>query len=785
MTYDRHDIIRFLGAAAVVSIADYLIVLTDCVIAGRVLGEVALSGLNLLMPIFSLVTFVSWLVATAVSGSSFAASQHGEDRRAAELAGQGIVLSALIGIALVVIMRAFEAPYLMFLAPDESVQVFSGDFWKWYHLVVPFQMIFFTLGYLVYRRDGERICLLAYAVVAVVNLVASLILARKLGISGVSYGTLLSLASGIAVIGVWMRSPKSKVKLSFRWNLPAFVHSIRFSLPETSAWLFQAVLFLAILKYILYFWDSESLAVSAVVFYIVRIALFFAGAGLALKPLEARKHRGSDGRNEVFRLYGIAASASFVFLLSTIAFLFFAPEALVRFFGISSADLVDGARGAVRLTVVGVILSLVAAFLPIWLRVRKADVNEAPLSYFQDYALSRIEEGGSSQMFNLAKLFRLRKGIDLEKLSASLVESARSHASLLSVLRLTEDGSIVQRQELKDSDIKCPVIKYSEEKLFSDLTSIVKEFKLFGGRLFDARIFDCGEHAYLLSNFHHLICDGYSFPLILEDAHRVWNGETLTMDKYYETLAKREERSRLPQVAAERAYQRELMRQKKFVSLPAPEFHREAGLGVVEMDIPLPENFTATLASARATRHHIFFAATIRALARLTGAQDLLVDWTFHGRVSKDELRTVGPFMLDLPLIVEGVRGMSAADLLKHVKGATFKGIKTAGTYRSVEDCNPTGEDRLAFIYQDEWGELMSSGPVRPDGPYAWMIEETIPLTARLAAAENPFNVEIMEHQDSTRLFIEYDTGKYTKELVVKYAELFKKALAELCCPQA
>ena len=88
-----------------------------------------------------------------------------------------------------------------------------------------------------------------------------------------------------------------------------------------------------------------------------------------------------------------------------------------------------------------------------------------------------------------------------------------------------------------------------------------------------------------------------------------------------------------------------------------------------------------------------------------------------------------------------------------------------------------TGQDRLTFIYQDEWGELMSPGPVREDGPYAWMIEETIPLQAPQAATENPFNVEIMEHSESTRLFIEYDTGRYSAATVRRYADLYREAL--------
>ena len=56
MTFNRR-FFRFLGAATVIIIADYMLVLIDCIIAGRVLGEVALGAMNLLMPVFSFATF--------------------------------------------------------------------------------------------------------------------------------------------------------------------------------------------------------------------------------------------------------------------------------------------------------------------------------------------------------------------------------------------------------------------------------------------------------------------------------------------------------------------------------------------------------------------------------------------------------------------------------------------------------------------------------------------------------------------------------------------------------
>lgn len=402
---------------------------------------------------------------------------------------------------------------------------------------------------------------------------------------------------------------------------------------------------------------------------------------------------------------------------------------------------------------------------------------EAPLNYLQTYVLSRIAESPDSQMFNLAKLFRLRRGIDLERLAAALVASGRAHEALMSVLVMGADGKPMQRLTLTPADVTCPVVKADETELLAHRDEIVRTFKVFGDRLFDAKIFDCGERAYLLSNFHHLICDGYSFPLMLDGARKIYEGGTLESDAYYEMLRKRQERSEGEVAAATRTVLRETLSDPSYVTLPTDDFHGEAGYGLYEMPLTLAPTLETFLTEKRLTRHHVFLAATVLTLAKMTGAENVLIDWVFHGRVSKDELKTVGAFMVDLPLTVEGVSDLTISDILSRVKQSTFRGIKEVSVFRTLEDLNPDGRDRLTFNYQDEWGELVTSGPVSADGPYGWMIEETMVLSAPLARVENPFNVDIICRHGKCTLALEYDPGRYAESTVRRFADLYKAEL--------
>lgn len=773
------NVIRYIGAAVAVVFADYLLILTDCVIAGRVIEDTALGAMNLLMPIFSATMFFTWMLASGTAALYQLALRKREERRSAEIAWQSVAASVLLALILCLALYGVKGAYLSFMGADGETTRYFNLYWTWYPAIVACQSIGMTLMYLVLVRGGQIVCLKAYAVQLIANVALSYELCERIGMSGISLGTAISYLAWLMALVVLLRGEGACPQfIRTRLDPILIARAVKSTFGESFVWLFHAVLFFGITKYVLFFWGPESLPVCAVVFFIIRLTVFFGGIAVALRSLEASLRSGMANSTEITKLFRVSTAAALAMMTFVTAIFVIAPEPVISLFGIDSIELVDGAKFAARMTVCGLVLGGLAAFLPLVWRTKQSQLPEARLNYLQNYVLSRIHSDASSQMFNLAKLFRLRQGIDLNRLSLALTTSGEAHGALRTVLRRDAEGEFVQRMELAPGSVRCPVVKASEADLLARRSSLVKSFNLDGKALFEATIFDCGGgRAYLLSNFHHLICDGYSFPLILADAHRAWDGETLEPDDYYGVLARREERSARPIAVAGRNFMREILKDRSFATLPPDDFRGDSGYGSIEVPIPLPEQFEDILTACRATRHHLFLAAAALALKKITGESDVLLDWVFHGRVSKDELKTVGAFMVDLPLVFDGTDDMTAADVIALVKRATFNGIKGVNIFRDVSDCNPTGQDRLTFIYQDEWGELMSPGPIREDGPYAWMIEETIPLSAPRAATENPFNVEIMEHRDATRLFIEYDTGRYSEATARRYADLFLQSL--------
>ena len=441
MILERRSLIRSLGAAAVVVAADYLLVLTDCIIAGRVIGEAALGAMNLLMPAFSVATFFAWLLGSGMSATYLRAVRKGDGRHAAEIAWQGLSAACVLAFVLGLLVWVCGRSYLSFMGPNEEVAGFALRYGRWYPAILAFQSIGMVLLYLVFVRGGELVCIKAYAVQLAANTILSYWLCERLGMAGIALGTALSyLVWGAAMAVLLKREDVGLRIVRVRFDPRLIARSVRGSFAESFVWLFHAVLFFGITKYVLLFWDSESLAVCAVVFFVIRLTAFFAGVGIAMRTLESSRQNGAADSSEIGKVFRVGASAAFVATVLAAAIFFVAPEPVIGLFGIESSDLVEGSKFAARVTVVGLVLGALASLLPLAWRVKRPRLPEARLNYLQSYVLSRIAADPSSQMFNLAKLFRLRKGIDLGRLSASLVAAGEAHGALRTSSAATPTG---------------------------------------------------------------------------------------------------------------------------------------------------------------------------------------------------------------------------------------------------------------------------------------------------------------------------------------------------------
>lgn len=363
MSFGSRKFAGFLGSATVVIIAEYALVLSDSVIAGRVLGATALGAMNLLMPVFSSVSFFTWMLAVGTSIVYSGALARTERDRASQLAGQGLVASVFLGLLLVAATWALKSPYFAVMASDAATTAFARDYWNWYPLIVLLESVDLLLLYLVYTDGGGVHCLLSYVGQVVVNILLSYAfcagtfgLAAR-GMAGIAIGTVFAYIVGMAFLLPRLWSPACAIRFRFAFRPRDFLRSLRASFGDASAGLCHALLFFVVNWYVLRTFGTDLLPVVTIVFCLVRLTVFFNGVGIALQPLETVYH-GEGNETGVARLVRFAAGVSVAEGLALTAAVCAFPAWFIGMFGIGDPELGDprligAATRAARLAVSG------------------------------------------------------------------------------------------------------------------------------------------------------------------------------------------------------------------------------------------------------------------------------------------------------------------------------------------------------------------------------------------------------------------------------------------------
>jgi len=360
VTFYNRKFTRFLGASTVIVVAECVLVLSDSVIAGRVLGETALGAMALLMPLVSAVSFFTWLLAVGTAVACSDALGRLQRDRAAQLAGQGLVAACLLGLVLAAALSLFLDPYLSFLTSEVTVRDLVLAYGRWYPVAVCLGAVDVFLLSLVYTHGGERCCIVSFTVQTVVNVALSYALCDgrcglpALGMAGISLGTAVASTVGLVLLLTAFLGRRGSLVLSPRWMPAELFRSAGTSFGDVGAWLFHAVLFLVVDKFCLSRYGVDALPVIAVVFCLVRLTAFFTGVGLALRPLEM-VYQGEGNELAVRRLVRFVLFVSFAEELLVAGLVFIAPELIVSLVGIVDPEQVAESTHAVRLTVVGLV----------------------------------------------------------------------------------------------------------------------------------------------------------------------------------------------------------------------------------------------------------------------------------------------------------------------------------------------------------------------------------------------------------------------------------------------
>jgi len=354
MTFAESKFRRFLPTATFAMVVEFLMGISDSAIAGHVLGEDALSAVNLMQPAFNVVTFFAMMIGVGSSVLYSTAMGRFDRRRACELFTQGLWSAVGFGVVLLMALAVLRVPVLASFGASPEVLAGADSYWLWFLPCAVLEPVAVFLSQMCYNDGDGRLCAAAYMAQFIGNCAMSVPLTAMMGLSGCALGTSLGNCAAIVVLCLHFRRRSNSLALVRHFSFTDTCRICGCSVGDACIRLCYAALFFLMNRYVISHFGSDRLPVLAVAVTVIGLSEAFDGVGTAVQPLVAVYIGERNGRL-TRRIMACATKYALVEGVVLSALLLAFPSLVIRLVGISDSAIAAEAESAVRLVSLGLV----------------------------------------------------------------------------------------------------------------------------------------------------------------------------------------------------------------------------------------------------------------------------------------------------------------------------------------------------------------------------------------------------------------------------------------------
>ena len=394
--------------------------------------------------------------------------------------------------------------------------------------------------------------------------------------------------------------------------------------------------------------------------------------------------------------------------------------------------------------------------------------SDYPITQTQNGIFVECVANAGTTIYNIPFLFKLGGGVDTDRLKESVKQALIAHPYVEMQLKLNEAGDI--RACRNDDTVS--VVEVEETEHLPKAEELVKPFTIVGERLYRIKIYRTREGNYLFMDFHHIICDGTSLKILLEDISRAYKGEEPKREIFtgFEAALEEEKLLKTKQYERAKAYYDGIFDGCDTDFLPpADKSSMEPAVMQWEYASDILEESVRTFCEKKKISLNAFFNSVFGfVLSRYSYKEEAVYTTIYNGRNDSRLEQSVAMLVKTFPVYcntngeqkIDDYLAETGKQLLESMTNDLYPFSEIARAYNLKAD--------IMFVYQgDEFafdelcGEKGSSIPLE------------------LNTAKAPININVMLRQERVVFFFEYRSDLYEEETMNGMADCLVKTVEE------
>ncbi|MCP4157092.1 MAG: amino acid adenylation domain-containing protein, partial [bacterium] len=402
------------------------------------------------------------------------------------------------------------------------------------------------------------------------------------------------------------------------------------------------------------------------------------------------------------------------------------------------------------------------------------------------YILQQMEENTTA--YNMTEALEMEGTLDQERMTETFSKLLKRHESLRTAIIMKEEKPVQQIHENVEFELE----QYSEEKNTQNATTtrediirqFIRPFQLSQAPLLRAGIIKTRQqnHHILIVDMHHIIADGESTGVLVNDFMALYKGERLKpLPIQYKDYSEWQNSEKEKEAVKKQAeyWKTEFPEEEPELTLPLdiarPPDRRFDG-GVVE--ITLGEKESAAIRKIareeKITMYMMQLAIYNIFLAKISGKDTVVTGTPVAGRRHSDLETVIGMFVNTLPLKNKPQKEKTVRQFIREIKNHTLAAfenqdyqyeelVEHLGVNRDVRR-NPLFDTFFSYRNQEE-ADMQIPG----------MTLKTYPLEKNTAKFD--LSLEGSDNGAQMEFEFEYSTSLYRRETIERYTNYFKRVI--------
>ena len=354
--------------------------------------------------------------------------------------------------------------------------------------------------------------------------------------------------------------------------------------------------------------------------------------------------------------------------------------------------------------------------------------------------------------------------MDEERLKAAIESVVAAHPTLFTRIELNEQGEPVQ--SIDDGETFSLEVEHIND-IEEEKKGMVKAFDVYNDRLFRIRLLNDGSHFYLLVDIHHIIGDGTTLKVLLNDIDAAYCGKTLEAEGKTQADIVREEAEmrQTPAFEEDKQWYAQNFDCSDTFSQLIPDLEGKVSeIGAFKRKMSVSIETVDAFCRANGIFKSTFFTGVYSyLLAKYNNDQEALFNTVYSGRTDKQLARTVAMLVKTVPVYAKFTNDTAVLDFLKSGE-EQMKGCREHDTYSYVD--------------------VASDLKLQVDSFFAWhgTVWENVEIGGKPTKAvkldhttlEVPLYVNAAIVDGSCYLNAEYKTDVYSEQLISQFLESYE-----------